>query len=203
MKNLLKTLKPIQLSKLSQKMVALLIVALCGTNAVVAQPDHYYTVAGTIMIQGGLNGTPVQAKSNKVTVLIDYNTGEFQLYFDAATLHTGMPIIDTLLAKQRGNLIQYEGNFGLDHVQTESHPPLDFIVEGYINCKYHNDFIQGKGRLEHLYDGTYSCYLNLSFDLTLDQLPFNINIEGLDENIRIEIIQMVLNQNSGGSHSNY
>ena len=203
MKNNLKTLKPIRLPKLSKKIWALLLVVLCGTNAAVAQPDHYYTVDGTIMIQGALNDRPVQAMSKKVTVLIDYNTGEFQLYFDASTLRTGLPIMDTLLLRERGNIIQYEGNFGLDHVQTESHPPLDFLVEGYINCSFHNDFIQGKGTMKHLYDGTYSCYPNLSFDLTLDQLPFNINIEGLDENIRIEIVQMLLSQNSAGSHSGY
>jgi hypothetical protein len=43
----------------------------------------------------------------------------------------------------------------------------------------------------------------MSFDLTLDQLPFKIGIEGLDENIRIEIVQMVLNQNNSGFHSGY
>ena len=183
--------------------IALTTVLLLCTTTVQGQPDHYYTVDGTMMIQGALNDSAIQAKSKKVTVLIDYNTGEFQLYFDASTLRTGMPIIDTLLTKEKGNVIRYEGKFGIDHVQTESHPPLDFIVEGYINCSYHNDFIHGKGRLVHLYDGNYSCYLNLSFDLTLDQLPFNIAIDGLDENIRIEIVQMVLSQNRAGNHSGY
>lgn len=183
--------------------VAVVLIVLWSTGAVLAQPDYYHTIAGTIMIQGSFNEKAVTAKSNRVTALIDYNTGEFQLYFDAATLHTGILAFDTLLARERGNVIQYEGNFGIDHVQTESHPPMDFIVEGYINCSYHNDYIQGKGTLKHLYDDYYSCYLNLSFDLTLDQLPFNIAMDGLDENIRIEIVQMVLNQNSSGSHVGY
>jgi hypothetical protein len=43
----------------------------------------------------------------------------------------------------------------------------------------------------------------MSFDLTLDQLPFKIAIDGLDENIRVEIVQMVMNQNTSGNHSAY
>lgn len=167
------------------------------------QPDYYVTVDGTIMIQGKYYESPLSVKSNKVTVLVDYNTGDFTLYFDASTLKTGVVALDTVLIKQRGYVIQYEGKFGVNHVQTESHAPLNFLVEGHINCHYHNDYILGKGRLEHLYDDHYSCFLNMSFDLTLDQLPFNIQVEGLDENIRVEIVQMVMNQNNSSNHSNY
>lgn len=184
---------------------ALLLMTMLAVPAseAYAQPDYYITVDGAIMIQGKFKDNALKAMSKKVTVLIDYNTGDFTLYFDASTLYTGEISLDTLLAKQKGYVIQYEGKFGVDHVQTESHAPLEFVVEGYINCHYHNDFIQGKGRLEHLYDDHYSCILNMSFDLTLDQLPFNIDVEGLDESIRIEIVQMVMNQNSSGNHSNY
>ena len=127
-------------------------------------------------------------------MLIDYNTGEFQLYFDASTLKTGILTLDSLLAMEKGHVIHYEGKFGLDYIQTESHPPLDFTVEGSINCSNHNGFVRGNGRLVHL-SNVYSCYLNMTFDLKLDQLPFDIDIEGLDENIRIEIVQMLLDQN--------
>ena len=179
------------------------MLAIPASKAYAQQPDYYITVDGAIMIQGKYNDTPLKAMSKKVTVLIDYNTGDFTLYFDASTLKTGELALDTLLAKRKGYVIQYEGKFGVDHVKTESHPPLDFVVEGYINCHYHNNFIQGRGRLEHLYDDHYSCMLDMSFDLTLDQLPFNIDVEGLDENIKIVIVQMVMNQNSSSNHSNY
>ena len=182
---------------------AFVVVLLVACQVSAQQPDYYITVDGTIMIQGKLHDKPLLAKSNKATVLVDYNTGNFTLYFDASTLKTGVIALDTVLLKQKGYVIQYEGKFGVDHVQTESHAPLNFLVEGYINCHYHNDYIQGRGRLEHLYDDHYSCYLNMSFDLTLDQLPFNIQVEGLDENIRVEIVQMVMNQNTSSNHSNY
>lgn len=180
------------------------IMGMAWPSLVMAQQlETYITIDGSILIQGKYNTRPFTAKSNRVTVLVDYNTGDFLLTFDASTIRTGIQALDTLLFKQRGYLVQYEGRFGVDHVQTESHAPLNFLVEGYINCHYHNDYIQGKGRLEHLYDDHYSCYLNMSFDLTLDQLPFNIQVEGLDENIRVEIVQMVMNQNTSSNHSNY
>lgn len=182
---------------------AIIVVAFSVCQVSAQQPDYYITVDGTIMIQGKLNEQPLMAKSNKVTVLVNYNTGDFTMYFDASTLKTGVMALDTVLLKQKGYVIQYEGKFGVDHVQTESHAPLNFMVEGYINCHYHNDYIQGKGRLEHLYDDHYSCYLNMSFDLTLDQLPFKIEVERLDEHIRVEIVQMVMNQNNSSNHSNY
>ncbi|MBL4585937.1 MAG: hypothetical protein JKX84_02605 [Flavobacteriales bacterium] len=168
-----------------------------------AQQDYYYTVDGKMMINASINDSAISVVSKKVTVLIDYDTGEFLLTFDVSTLKTGDRKLDSLLMMDEGHLIRYEGKFGIDHVPTESHPPLDFLVEGYINCSYHNDFIQGRGTLQHLYDATYSCYLNLSFDIALDQLPFDIPIEGLDERVQIEIIQMVLNQNSSGSRVGY
>ena len=181
----------------------LLSVLFLTTITASAQQDYYYTVDGAMVIRASVNDSLLEVKSDKVTVLIDYDTGEFRLFFDASTLKTGVDSLDARLALDEGHVIHYEGKFGIDHVPTESHPPMDFSVEGYINCSYHNDFIEGKGTLEHLYDATYSCYLNLSFDLTLDQLPFEIPLEGLDENIRIEIVQMVLNQTNSNNRTGY
>jgi hypothetical protein len=164
-----------------------------------AQPDYYLTTDGSMMIEAVFLDSAITAKSKKVTVLIDYNSGEFQLFFDASTLKTGILALDTLLAKEKNHVIHYEGRFGLDHVQTESHPPLDFTVEGTINCSDHESPVRGIGRLEHL-GNVYSCYLNMTFDLKLDQLPFDIAVEGLDENIRIVIVQMLLYQRSGSPY---
>src|SRR5690606_34727992 len=135
----------------------LLAILLFGNNYnACSQQDYYRTVNGIIQITGVLNDSVVVANSKKVTVLLNYETASFNLFFDIGTLRTGIDSLDKLLARQVGNFIEYEGKMGLEYVNTQSHGPQEFEVEGYINCNYHNKVIRGKGRLDHIYSGIYS-----------------------------------------------
>ena len=72
-----------------------------------AQQDYYYAVDGKMMINASINDSAISVVSKKVTVLIDYDTGEFLLTFDVSTLKTGDRKLDSLLMMDEGHLIRY------------------------------------------------------------------------------------------------
>ena len=172
--------------------VIILLSLLAFQNVEAQSQDYYYTVDGVILMNGVLNDSAIIAKSKKVTVLLDYETAKFDLYFDIATVQTGIDSLDKLLAKQEGNFIEFEGKLGIEYVQTQSHAPQDFEVEGYLDCDYQCGVVQGKGRLEHIFGGTYSCVLTLSFLLNKNQLPFIIPLKGLHNEFTVDVIQTIL-----------
>lgn len=158
--------------------------------------DYYYTVDGAIIMNGVYKDSAIIAKSKKVTVLLDYETAEFRLYFDIATVQTGIDSLDKLLAQQERNFVEFEGNLGIEYVQTQSHGPQDFEVEGYLDCDYQCGLIQGKGRLEHIFGDTYSCILTLSFLLNKNELPFPIPLVGLHDEFEVDVVQTILKRTS-------
>ena len=101
--------------------------------------------------------------------------------------------LDKKLAQLKYEIIEYKGVLGVQSINTEGHPPLDFNVEGVLSTN--NNIIKGTGHLEHIANrGLFSCVLTLKFNINKNDL--GLNIEGLviEENIQIEIVQNVLNK---------
>jgi len=152
----------------------------------------YSTTKGSIQITTVLNGEPLIAKSNSLSVILNYETAQFELRLDKSTLRTGIDTLDERLESLQGTFLIYEGRLGIDYVQTKSHPPLDFIVEGYLTCSPHYEHLTGQGRLEHIFDGVYSCILNMNFHLNLEELMIDIGLPNLSDELHMEIVQTVL-----------
>jgi hypothetical protein len=154
--------------------------------------EVYSTTNGIIHITGIWNDSALVAVSNKLVVLLDYETARFELRLDKSTLKTGIDSLDKKLKKLENDVLVYEGELGIDFVQTQSHPPQDFTIEGYLTCAFHNESIIGQGHLEHIFGNVYSCILSMTFHLNLKEINLEIDIPGLEDEIHIEIRQTVL-----------
>ncbi|MBD80961.1 MAG: hypothetical protein CL840_18735 [Crocinitomicaceae bacterium] len=169
----------------------MLVMLLPFASNVKAQ-EVYSSTIGTVHITGVWNDSIITAISNELIVLLNYETARFEMRLDKSTLRTGIDSLDKELKELEGNILVYEGKLGIEYVQTQSHPPQDFEVEGYLTCAPHNENIIGKGRLKHIFEDVYSCILNMTFHLNLKEINLDIDLFGLDDEIRVEIIQTVL-----------
>jgi len=61
-----------------------------------------------------------------------------------------------------------------------------------LNCDPHYENIIGKGHLENISGNIYSCILNMTFDLNLEEINLNIDLPGLSNDVHVEILQTVL-----------
>lgn len=174
-----------------------IFVAVCilgYIQPVLAQDLSFRTIYGIVQITGVLNDSAIVAKSNKLFILLDYETARFILKLEKSTLKTGVDSLDQLLAKREDDFIRYEGKLGIDYIQSESHEPQDFVVNGYLTCADHNELIEGKGRLDHLFAGEYACMLTMTFHINLSDIHYDIGIPGLHDEIQIEILKTVLDK---------
>lgn len=159
-----------------------------GVNA----QQIYATSNGRVRITAQLDGAPLVAVSNNLTVLLNYETAQFEIRLDKSTIKTGVDSLDNRLSYLQGDLLIYKGKLGVEYIQTESHPPQDFVIEGYLNCASHYGSIIGQGHLEHVFSGVYSCILNMTFHLNLKAMDLNVGLDGLSNEVHVEIIQTVL-----------
>ena len=156
--------------------------------------DVVGTRNGVIHIAGTLNNSPLSAVSNDLFILLNYETAEFKLTLDKSTLKTNIDSIDQRLKTLYGDLLEFEGELGIDFIRTEKHSSEKFEIVGNINCFPHNQRIIGKGGLEHIFGDVYSCVLNMTFILNKEDLGFKIDLPGLANEIHVEIIQTILNR---------
>lgn len=150
--------------------------------------EIYGTSNGSISLTGVRNDSTLTAVSNNLVVLLNYETAEFEMRLDKSTLHTGVKSIDEKLEQLNRDVLIYKGKLGLEFIETHNHPPQDFVVGGYFTWNPNNESIFGKGHLEHIHGVVYSCILNIILDVNLK----DIDIVGLDDKVRIEIMQTVL-----------
>lgn len=176
-------------SKTLFKISIIFLTSFCSS---VKAQEIYKTVKGTVQITGAWNDSALIAVSNELVVLLNYETAQFELRLDKSTLRTGVDSQDKKLKKFERDILIYEGKLGIEYIQTQSHPPQDFEVEGYLTCAPHNENIIGKGHLEHIFGDVYSCILNMTFHLNLKEINLDIDLPGLQDEVHVEIIQTVL-----------
>ncbi len=174
--------------------VTMLILILSLFSSRVHSQEMYSTQTGSIQIKFSVNDSAVLAYSKQLIVVLNYETADFILTLDKSTLKTGIDSLDKKLERLKGEILRYEGKMDIDYIDTESHPPQDFEVEGFLNCAPHYHQILGKGHLEHIFSGTYSCILNISFHINLDDLDISLGVPGIGNTLHVEIIQTVLDR---------
>lgn len=172
-----------------QNGLCLLLISISGF---INSQDIWTTNNGILLLTGVLSDSPFVASSDKAIVLLDYENAEFSIRVDKSTITTDIDSIDARLNLYVGDYLQYQGELGIDFVKTQKHQRQDFEVKGYLNCGPHNELIIGRGKIEHIFAGIYSCTLNMSFHVNLDDLDLNINLPGLENEVHVEIIQTIL-----------
>ena len=168
-----------------------IIVILFTTNTM-AQ-DVYRTLNGKMLITVVSNDSILKIKNDELVIQLNYETARFTMKMDKSNFKTGIDSLDKKLAQLKYEIIEYKGVLGVQSINTEGPPPLDFNVEGVLSTN--NNIIKGTGHLEHIANrGLFSCVLTLKFNINKNDL--GLNIEGLviEENIQIEIVQNVLNK---------
>lgn len=170
----------------------LVIFSICIATTAFSQ-DIYRTQNGSMIISAVSSDTVLTLTTHELLVLLDYQNATFNIKMDKSTFYTGNDSLDSKLKKLKFDIISFTGNLDIEYINTNGHPPLDFEVEGIISTN--DNSLMGEGHLEHLASGgVYSCLLTLTFNLKISDL--GISIPGLDlkDDIKVEIIQIVLNQ---------
>lgn len=167
---------------------------ICSTlaNAQNKDDEIYGSANGDIQIVGVLNDTVLFAESNQLVMVLNFETGEILLVLDISSLHTGNDSINKLLKKLDEVKLEYKGNLGVDFIKTVDYSPQDFDVNGYLKHAPEYKYIAGKGHLEHLYGDVPAGVLSIRFKLNLADNDMYLGIEGLEDEIQIEIRQTVI-----------
>lgn len=136
-----------------------IIVILFTTNTM-AQ-DIYRTLNGKMLITVVSNDSILKIKNDELVIQLNYETARFTMKMDKSNFKTGIDSLDKKLTQLKYEIIEYKGVLGVQSINTEGHPPLDFNVEGVLSTN--NNIIKGTGHLEHIANrGLFSCVLTLS-----------------------------------------
>jgi hypothetical protein len=179
------------------KKILLTVTVLVITLPMVFGQISYFARNVKLEFHGQYRGAPLLAKSEEVGVRLDYETAELQLNFVMNTVETN---IDTLNLLLKNNLRQvvFDGKLGLEYINTQSHPPQYFDLEGLLILDNNRTPVKGTGELHHVNDnGELACMLGLSFVLNLADLGVELPISGLSPDFEAVITQAVLRHDKG------
>jgi len=171
---------------------AFLVLTFFSASTALSQ-DIYRTQNGSMIVSVVSSDTVLTLTTHELLVLLDYQNATFNIKMDKSTFYTGNDSLDNKLKKLKFDIISFTGELDIENINTNGHPPLDFGVEGIISTN--DNSILGSGHLQHLASGgVYSCLLTLTFNIKISDLGITIPGFDLKDEIKIEIIQIVLNQ---------
>ena len=174
---------------------SILLFIFFGSMTGMKAQNVYSTTNGAIFIKGIINDSAIVARSHELTILLDYETAEFSIKLDVSSLSTGVESWDDKIKNLKDKYILLKGKLGLNSINTEKHPPLNFTVKAYVLSNNDDDkSIDGDGSLIHVFGDNYSCVLNLNFKFDWKEAGLNIDIPGLKNEMQVKIIQTVLVQ---------
>ena len=155
--------------------------------------EVYRTQSGDMLITTIASDSVLKILTKDLVVILNYDNAEFIMKMDKSTFHTGIDSLDKKMALMKYDIITFNGKLAIENINTEGHPPLDFVVEGIISTN--NKTIRGSGHLEHISNrGTISCLLTLKFNINKNDLGLDVGDLNLKDEIQIEIVQVVLNK---------
>lgn len=174
---------------------ALLLLILLPSFSV-AQ-EMYRTVKGKVEIRGeGENGALI-ARSNELVMRVDHETGHLFMNLDQSTLRTGVDSLDRVLRDRVEDRIRFEGeleNGGFDPNFCYSATTLRVL--GTLKYEGREERLQGEGQLRsRVSNDRIPCLLELRFDMDLEDEEWEGFLPGFEKEIRIQILQAVLNPN--------
>lgn len=155
-------------------------------------PKVYRTKKGRITISTVYEDSAVIAKSDELIVLLDHENAEFTMTLDKSTLKTGHKVLDAFIESGDVEKLRFQGELGLDYIETDQHKPRDFDVEGTLNIFPEQHIIEGEGELVHIFGGQNACVLTMTIRMDPEELGVAKNLPGLGGGLHIEIAQTVL-----------
>ena len=170
-----------------KKMLILLLFIAIGRQHGLSQ-DIYYTRNATLFLNGELNGKALTLQTTELNVKLDYETAEIII----SSLATDLDSLQTQIEKINSEVV-YEGKLGLEYVNTENHPPMQFTTEGWLNINGEKKLIEGTGELHHIgQSNQYACVLGLKMILDLEVLNMHLPVQDLNSEFEVVITQALL-----------
>jgi len=159
--------------------------------------ELYRTRNGIIEISAPFLDTVITARSNRLSIILNYETAKIDLVLHFHTLHTGIDSLDAMLKSDETGEINLTAQLGVEYINTQTHLPQHFNFEGTLLTPQKKELsISGEGHLEHLAGGeAIRCRLGMNFKLTLENLdyPYLSTPNNHDyQEAKITIIQSVL-----------
>ncbi len=170
----------------------MLLAFILGTPAL-AQEEVFQTMGGKVSISLDYGATSTLFQSNKLQVQLDY---------DNALLMAALPM-NTLVDKSAtgnpdGNPMSFTeitltGKFGVDHIETSNHEPLQFEFTGVLAHDQQEIPVTGRAELQHIGGGgDVSCLLGFSFVLDKSSIPAEFTRNKDIKEIKVQVLQTVL-----------
>jgi hypothetical protein len=158
--------------------------------------EMYRTVDGRIQVQGeGKGGEGVKATSDKLFVRVDHETGDIFMKLDQRTLRSGIDSIDRGLDTLSDEPIRFEGQLkrgGFDPNRCYSSTPLR--IRGTLIYRDMERDIRGTGSFKSRFSNDrIPCMLEIGFEMELEEADQKGFLPGFQENVRIHILQAILN----------
>ena len=167
-----------------------LILITIFTGIASAQNDVYYTRDATLKISGEFKGERVSGMTPSLGVKLDYETTKITIRFHLNTLEFNVDTLNTLVQSNLSEVV-FDGALSLEYINTEGHPPLDFMLEGIVTSTDLETSIEGSGTLYHTDTSeNFACLLSIKMNPKLDD--FNIDVPGLENEIELVITQALL-----------
>ena len=174
------------------KKILILFSILSFTWSISVAQEIYFTRNATLTLNGELDGEALEIQTRELGVKLDYETAFLIIKFPLSSLETGVDSLNQMLKKSFLEVV-FDGKLGLEYVNTEEHPPMNFTTEGWLIIGNSRTLVKGKGELHHIGKSTeYACMLGLTMNLNLTELNLTTPIAGLNENFEAIITQALL-----------
>jgi len=174
-----------------KKITAILILTAFAFQLCFAQ-DIYYTRNATLFLNGALDGKTVQLQTTELSVKLDYETADIIIKFPFSSLVTEIDSLQEMI-KNTTTEVVFDGKLGLEYINTETHPPMKFTLEGWLNIGKEETLVEGEGELHHIGKANqYACMLGLTLHLDLEALGVKLPLNGMKQEFEAVITQALL-----------
>ena len=178
-----------------KKILTILAVISCAWSMAFAQDEVYFTWNAKLQLNGAFRGEPIHLETGEVSIKLDYETTEMILRFNMSSLNSNVDTVNQVLRNKLSDVV-FDGELSLDYINTESHPPQHFTVDGWLILGTSKTRIKGKGELHHINDaGELACMLGMTMHLNLEELKVGHPWPGLENEFEAIVTQAILKKN--------
>ncbi len=163
------------------------IVSISG-NQCFAQ--DYQTKKGVLSITSGNNENIPTFHSNKLHVVLNLKTAEFEFILPVKSLHSGVDSVDYKFSRIENSEMRVQGTMHMNGIKTQPHKPIHFVFNAILTINDLVKELEGEGHLEHIPGNEQpACRLKLNFEVNDFEL-----LEGYRDDFNFQIIQSILYQ---------
>ena len=173
----------------------LLIMLMFGIPNGLQAQESYRSVKGKVQVHGKGEHGSITARSGQLFVRVDHETGNLFMKLEQATLRTGIDSVDRRLDSLSAGPIVFEGRLkrgGFNPNQCYSATPLR--IHGTMSYGDMERELAGSGEFKSQFsNGRIPCLLKIGFEVELGKTQHKGFLPGFNENVKIKILQALLN----------